>query len=158
MTSKQQDVVESNISPVLFMTVDGVAMTFYLRPGPVKCDLKPLIEAGGGLLCNVQQPGTVLLIDPAERESITASTTHRWVERQMGMTSKVVMRSFKRIITSFLFFFAIAVWFLTWTWFDFFTFLQVTFDNVRSNQTNHTATIWIQAAVCSLPTSQGTLN
>uniref|UniRef100_A0A8C9Y133 Telomeric repeat-binding factor 2-interacting protein 1 n=1 Tax=Sander lucioperca TaxID=283035 RepID=A0A8C9Y133_SANLU len=67
MASKQQDVAKSNISPVLFLTVDGEPMSFFLRPGPVKLKLQPLITAGGGLLCNVQQPGAILLIDPEER-------------------------------------------------------------------------------------------
>ncbi|XP_074547506.1 telomeric repeat-binding factor 2-interacting protein 1 isoform X2 [Halichoeres trimaculatus] len=82
MPSKQQDVVKPDISPVLFINVDGESMTFYLRPGPVKCDLQPLIKAGGGLLCNVQQPGAVLLIDPAERGSVTESTAHRYISTQ----------------------------------------------------------------------------
>lgn len=76
MSSKQQDVAESNISPVLFMAVDGEPMSFFLRPGPVKRKLQPLIIAGGGLLCNVQQPGVILLIDPAEGGSISETTAH----------------------------------------------------------------------------------
>lgn len=76
MPSKQQDVVKPNILSVLFMTVDGEPMSFYLRPGPVKRKLQPLITAGGGLLCNVQQPGAILLIDPEERGSIPETTAH----------------------------------------------------------------------------------
>jgi len=75
MPSKQQDVSQS-ISPVLFMTVDGEPMSFFLRPGPVKRKLQPLITAGGGLLCNVQQPGAILLIDPEERSSVLGSAVH----------------------------------------------------------------------------------
>lgn len=76
MSSKQQDAVKSNISPVLFMTIDGEPMSFFLRPGPVKRKLQPLITAGGGLLCNVQQPGAILLINPEERDSIPETTAH----------------------------------------------------------------------------------
>lgn len=76
MPSKQQDVAKSNISPVLFLTVDGEPMSFFLRPGPVKRTLQPLITAGGGLMCSVQQPGAILLIDPKERGSIPETTAH----------------------------------------------------------------------------------
>lgn len=76
MFSKQQDVRKSRISPVLFMAVDGQPMSFYLRPSPVKRKLQPLIVAGGGRLCSVQHPGSILLIDPVEGSSVPASTTH----------------------------------------------------------------------------------
>ncbi|XP_078104956.1 telomeric repeat-binding factor 2-interacting protein 1 [Sander vitreus] len=82
MPSKQQDVAKFNISPVLFLTVDGEPMSFFLRPGPVKLKLQPLITAGGGLLCNVQQPGAILLIDPEERCSIPETTAHWYVSTQ----------------------------------------------------------------------------
>lgn len=58
------------------MAVDGQPMSFFLRPSPVKCKLQPLIVAGGGVLCSVQEPGAILLIDPVEGISIPASTTH----------------------------------------------------------------------------------
>ncbi|XP_034725392.1 telomeric repeat-binding factor 2-interacting protein 1 [Etheostoma cragini] len=79
MPSKQLDMAKSNISPVLFLTVDGEPMSFYLRPGPVKLKLQPLITAGGGLLCKVQQPGTIPLIDPDERDSIPETSAHWYV-------------------------------------------------------------------------------
>ncbi|XP_073324596.1 telomeric repeat-binding factor 2-interacting protein 1 [Pagrus major] len=82
MSSKQQDVDKPNISPVLFMDVDGEPMSFFLRPGPVKRKLQPLITAGGGLLCNIQQPGAILLIDPEERGSFTETTAHWYVSTQ----------------------------------------------------------------------------
>lgn len=75
MPSKQQD-AKPKILSVLFMTLDGEPMSFYLRPGPVKSKLQPLITAGGGLLCKVQQPGAILLIDPEEKGSIPESTAH----------------------------------------------------------------------------------
>ncbi|XP_051272058.1 telomeric repeat-binding factor 2-interacting protein 1 isoform X2 [Dicentrarchus labrax] len=79
MPSKQQDVAKSNISPVLFMAVDGEPMSFFLRPGPIKLQLQPLIIAGGGKMCNIQQPGAILLIDPDERGSIPETTAHWYV-------------------------------------------------------------------------------
>lgn len=79
MTSKEQNAAKSSISPVLFMTVDGTPMSFYLRPGPVKVKLQPLITAGGGELCNVQQPGAILLMDPTEENSINETTAHWYV-------------------------------------------------------------------------------
>ncbi|XP_026163546.2 telomeric repeat-binding factor 2-interacting protein 1 [Mastacembelus armatus] len=82
MPSKQQDVAKYDISPVLFMTVDGEPMSFFLRPGPIKRKLQPLITAGGGLLCNIQQPGAHLLIDPKERGSIAETTAHWYVSIQ----------------------------------------------------------------------------
>ncbi|XP_058486587.1 telomeric repeat-binding factor 2-interacting protein 1 isoform X1 [Solea solea] len=79
MPSKpQEDVAKSDISQVLF-TTDGKPMYFYLRPGHVKRKLQPLITSGGGMLCNVQQPGAILLIDPEERVSIPETTAHWYV-------------------------------------------------------------------------------
>ncbi|KAM6946751.1 telomeric repeat-binding factor 2-interacting protein 1 [Lycodopsis pacificus] len=82
MTSKQQDVAKPDISPVLFMTADGGSMSFFLRPGPVKSKLQPLITAGSGVLCNVQKPGAILLIEPEERGSISETSAHRFVSTQ----------------------------------------------------------------------------
>ncbi|XP_038163784.1 telomeric repeat-binding factor 2-interacting protein 1 [Cyprinodon tularosa] len=76
MSSKQP------ISPVLFWTVEGEPMTFFLRPGPVKRQLQPLITSGGGILSKVQKPGAILLIDPDEKTSISASDAHRYVSTQ----------------------------------------------------------------------------
>ncbi|KAK9528811.1 hypothetical protein VZT92_012954 [Zoarces viviparus] len=82
MMSKQQDVAKPDISPVLFMTMDGEPMSFYLRPGPVKSKLQPLITAGAGVLCNVQKPGAILLIEPEERGSIPETSAHWFVSTQ----------------------------------------------------------------------------
>ncbi|XP_028260835.1 telomeric repeat-binding factor 2-interacting protein 1 [Parambassis ranga] len=73
---------QSSISPVLFLMVDGEPMSFFLRPGPVKRKLQPLITAGGGMLCNVQQPGAILLIHPDERNTIPESAAHWYVSTQ----------------------------------------------------------------------------
>lgn len=69
-------VAQPAFSPVLFMTVEGEPMNFFLRPGPIKRKLQPLISAGGGMLCNVQQPGAILLTDPEDRSVIPESTAH----------------------------------------------------------------------------------
>uniref|UniRef100_A0AAQ5Y7V3 Telomeric repeat-binding factor 2-interacting protein 1 n=1 Tax=Amphiprion ocellaris TaxID=80972 RepID=A0AAQ5Y7V3_AMPOC len=82
MPSKQENVVQPAYSPVLFMNVDGEPMSFFLRPGPTKRKLQPLITAGGGRLSNVQQPGVILLMDPEERSSIPESTSHWYVSIQ----------------------------------------------------------------------------
>ncbi|XP_077133331.1 telomeric repeat-binding factor 2-interacting protein 1-like [Ranitomeya variabilis] len=41
-------------------------MRFYVRPGPLKRQLSPLITSGGGIMCSVQEPGAFLLADPGE--------------------------------------------------------------------------------------------
>ena len=64
------------ISPVLFMTVDGEPMRFFLCPGPAKLELLPSIKSGGGMVCKAQAPGAVLLVDPNEMGSLTQSTAH----------------------------------------------------------------------------------
>ncbi|XP_077429703.1 telomeric repeat-binding factor 2-interacting protein 1 [Vanacampus margaritifer] len=80
MASKGQDVVfHCNISPVLFTTEEGEPMSFYLRPGPTKKELQPLIKSGGGTMCNVQKPGSILLIDPAEIGTVSESTAPQYV-------------------------------------------------------------------------------
>ncbi|XP_068059442.1 telomeric repeat-binding factor 2-interacting protein 1 [Anomalospiza imberbis] len=50
----------------LFLWDDGHPMRFYLRPGLAKLRLAPLVLAGGGRLCRVQEPGAVLLAQPGE--------------------------------------------------------------------------------------------
>ncbi|NXD27520.1 TE2IP protein, partial [Spelaeornis formosus] len=50
----------------LFRWDDGRPMRFYLRPGVAKLRLAPLVLAGGGQLCRVQEPGAVLLAQPGE--------------------------------------------------------------------------------------------
>uniref|UniRef100_A0A8C8VN51 Telomeric repeat-binding factor 2-interacting protein 1 n=1 Tax=Pelusios castaneus TaxID=367368 RepID=A0A8C8VN51_9SAUR len=60
-------------APALFLGPDGRPMRFYVRPGPVKLQLAPLILAGGGRLCRVQEPGAVLLAQPGERAAAAAA-------------------------------------------------------------------------------------
>ncbi|NXL48715.1 TE2IP protein, partial [Podilymbus podiceps] len=50
----------------LFLWDDGRPMRFYVRPGLAKLRLAPLVLAGGGRLCRVQEPGAVLLAQPGE--------------------------------------------------------------------------------------------
>ncbi|KAJ7994536.1 hypothetical protein DPEC_G00250490 [Dallia pectoralis] len=72
----------SPISPVLFLTVDGEPMRFFLRPGPTKVQLQPVIKAGGGLVCRAQEPGALLLAEPDEMVSVTGSAAHGYVSAQ----------------------------------------------------------------------------
>ncbi|KAG7262848.1 hypothetical protein CRUP_032932 [Coryphaenoides rupestris] len=69
-------------SPVLFLTVDGEPMRFFLCPGPAKVELQPLIKAGGGLVCRAQEPGAILLVDPKDTGAVTESTAHWYVSVQ----------------------------------------------------------------------------
>ncbi|XP_006003445.1 telomeric repeat-binding factor 2-interacting protein 1 isoform X2 [Latimeria chalumnae] len=55
-------------SRTLFVREDGAPVWFYLRPGPAKKSLAPLIRHGGGGLCRVQESGAVLLADTEESE------------------------------------------------------------------------------------------
>ncbi|XP_059924630.1 telomeric repeat-binding factor 2-interacting protein 1 isoform X2 [Gadus macrocephalus] len=83
MPSKRENQGKSQvISPVLFMTVDGEPMRFFLCPGPAKVELLPSIKAGGGMVCKAQEPGAVLLVDPNEMGSLTRSTAHWYVSAQ----------------------------------------------------------------------------
>ncbi|NWR27038.1 TE2IP protein, partial [Tachuris rubrigastra] len=50
----------------LFLWDDGRPMRFYVRPGVSKMRLAPLVLAGGGRLCRVQEPGAVLLAEPGK--------------------------------------------------------------------------------------------
>ncbi|XP_061688294.1 telomeric repeat-binding factor 2-interacting protein 1 isoform X2 [Syngnathoides biaculeatus] len=82
MASKEQDVTKYSISPVLFMTLEGEPLAFYLRPGPLKRKLQPLIKAGGGIMCGFQTPGAILLSDPEEKGTVSESTAHWYVSIQ----------------------------------------------------------------------------
>ncbi|XP_078139552.1 telomeric repeat-binding factor 2-interacting protein 1 [Centroberyx gerrardi] len=83
MPSKQEDGSKSRkISPVLFMTVDGEPMRFFLRPGPAKVHLQPCITGGGGVVCKAQEPGAILLAEPEEMGSFPESAAHWYVSTQ----------------------------------------------------------------------------
>ncbi|XP_033822034.1 telomeric repeat-binding factor 2-interacting protein 1 [Periophthalmus magnuspinnatus] len=76
MPSKSKDEPQSKR---LFVSEEGEPLNFYLRPGPMKRELVPLIRAGGGLMCNFLKKGTILLKDPEERASLPKSTAHLYV-------------------------------------------------------------------------------
>ncbi|XP_072136825.1 telomeric repeat-binding factor 2-interacting protein 1 [Mobula birostris] len=57
-------------SRTLFLRSDGVPLRFYIRPGATKSSLLPLILHGGGVMCRVQEPGAILLMESAEREEM----------------------------------------------------------------------------------------
>ncbi|XP_052395077.1 telomeric repeat-binding factor 2-interacting protein 1 isoform X1 [Carassius gibelio] len=77
--SKEGEEEVSDISPVLFLDTRGQSMCFYVRPGPTKTQLYPLITNGGGSLCRSQEPGAILLIDPGDATTITASSGLQYV-------------------------------------------------------------------------------
>nr|XP_048672356.1 telomeric repeat-binding factor 2-interacting protein 1 [Caretta caretta] len=68
-------------SRTLFLQDDGSPMRFYVRPGPAKLQLAPLILAGGGRLCRVQEPGAVLLAQPDERGATGNFVSSEYVRR-----------------------------------------------------------------------------
>ncbi|CAL8338738.1 unnamed protein product [Lota lota] len=83
MPSKRDNQGKSHvISPVLFITVEGEPMRFFLCPGPAKVELLPHIKAGGGMVCKAQEPGAVLLVDPNEMGALKESTAHWYVSAQ----------------------------------------------------------------------------
>ncbi|NXI43761.1 TE2IP protein, partial [Galbula dea] len=59
----------------LFLWEDGSPMRFYVRPGMAKLRLAPLVLAGGGRLCRLQEPGAVLLAQPGEAAPAGAVST-----------------------------------------------------------------------------------
>ncbi|XP_056304225.1 telomeric repeat-binding factor 2-interacting protein 1 isoform X3 [Danio aesculapii] len=69
----------SKISPVLFLDPGGQSMRFFVRPGPTKMQLHPLITSGGGNLCRNQEPGAILLIDPTDATNATPNTGQKYI-------------------------------------------------------------------------------
>ncbi|KAJ8409314.1 hypothetical protein AAFF_G00235120 [Aldrovandia affinis] len=72
----------SPLSRVLFLSDSGEPMRFFMRPGPTKAQLQPIICAGGGVVCRVQEPGTILLSDLEDMAEVPASAAHRYVSAQ----------------------------------------------------------------------------
>ncbi|KAG7478161.1 hypothetical protein MATL_G00077470 [Megalops atlanticus] len=72
----------SPVSQVLFLSETGKPMHFYLRPGPAKAQLQPLIKAGGGVVTSVQMPNAILLADPEDMATVPDSTAHWYVSTQ----------------------------------------------------------------------------
>ncbi|XP_051980423.1 telomeric repeat-binding factor 2-interacting protein 1 [Xyrauchen texanus] len=72
----------SEISPVLFLDISGHPMRFYLRPGPTKMQLYPLITNGGGIMCRNQEPGAILLAEPVDVTNAMANTGLTYISTQ----------------------------------------------------------------------------
>uniref|UniRef100_A0A8C1ZE34 Telomeric repeat-binding factor 2-interacting protein 1 n=1 Tax=Cyprinus carpio TaxID=7962 RepID=A0A8C1ZE34_CYPCA len=77
--SKEGEEEVPDISPVLFLDTSGQSMRFYVRPGPTKTQLYPLVTNGGGTLCRNQEPGAILLIDPGDVTTVTASSGQKYI-------------------------------------------------------------------------------
>uniref|UniRef100_A0A8C1FLG3 Telomeric repeat-binding factor 2-interacting protein 1 n=1 Tax=Cyprinus carpio carpio TaxID=630221 RepID=A0A8C1FLG3_CYPCA len=77
--SKEGEEEVPDISPVLFLDTSGQSMRFYVRPGPTKTQLYPLVTNGGGTLCRNQEPGAILLIDPGDATTVTASSGQKYI-------------------------------------------------------------------------------
>lgn len=77
--SKPGDEEVCEISPVLFLDANGHSMRFYVRPGPTKMQLYPLITNGGGIVCRNQEPGAILLVDPGDVTNAMASTGQKYI-------------------------------------------------------------------------------
>ncbi|NXW32229.1 TE2IP protein, partial [Phaetusa simplex] len=67
----------------LFLWDDGSPMRFYVRPGLAKLRLAPLVLAGGGRLCRVQEPGAVLLAQRGEAAPAGAVSTEYVTECEL---------------------------------------------------------------------------
>lgn len=72
----------SATSSVLFLNVKGEAMRFFIRPGPTKVQLQPLISNGGGVLCRTQEPNAILLADPGDITAAVESASHFYISTQ----------------------------------------------------------------------------
>ncbi len=77
--SKEGKEEVSDISPVLFLDASGQSMRFYVRPGPTKTQIYPLVTNGGGTLCRSQEPGAILLIDPRDATAVTSSSGQKYI-------------------------------------------------------------------------------
>ncbi|XP_030313373.1 telomeric repeat-binding factor 2-interacting protein 1 [Calypte anna] len=71
----EREVSASVRSRSLFLWDDGTPMRFYVRPGQAKLRLAPLVLAGGGRLCRLQEPGALLLAEPGEAAPSGAVST-----------------------------------------------------------------------------------
>uniref|UniRef100_A0A674K2G9 Telomeric repeat-binding factor 2-interacting protein 1 n=1 Tax=Terrapene triunguis TaxID=2587831 RepID=A0A674K2G9_9SAUR len=74
---------------------DGSAMRFYVRPGPAKLQLAPLILAGGGRLCRVQEPGAVLLAQPDERGAAGNFVSTEYVRRCVERNERLPLEHYR---------------------------------------------------------------
>ncbi|XP_036415940.1 telomeric repeat-binding factor 2-interacting protein 1 isoform X2 [Colossoma macropomum] len=72
----------SATSPVLFLNTKGEPMRFFIRPGPTKLQLQPLIANGGGILCRTQEPSAILLADPGEIHAVVDGAGQFYISTQ----------------------------------------------------------------------------
>ncbi|KAL6464887.1 hypothetical protein MHYP_G00272040 [Metynnis hypsauchen] len=72
----------SATSPVLFLNTKGEPMRFFIRPGPTKAQLQPLIANGGGILCRTQEPTAILLADPGEIHAVVDGAGQFYISTQ----------------------------------------------------------------------------
>ncbi|KAI1890343.1 hypothetical protein AGOR_G00152760 [Albula goreensis] len=72
----------SPLSRVLFLSETGEPMRFYLRPGPTKTQLQPIIKAGGGVVCAAQESRAILLMDPEELVELPSRMAHWYVSTE----------------------------------------------------------------------------
>ncbi|XP_032652289.1 telomeric repeat-binding factor 2-interacting protein 1 [Chelonoidis abingdonii] len=82
-------------SRTLFLQDDGSPMRFYVRPGPAKLQLAPLILAGGGRLCRVQEPGAVLLAQPDERGATGNFVSTEYVRRCVERNERLPLEQYR---------------------------------------------------------------
>ncbi|XP_023667041.2 telomeric repeat-binding factor 2-interacting protein 1 isoform X1 [Paramormyrops kingsleyae] len=72
----------AQLSPVLFLDLQGEPMRFFLCPGASKAQLQPIIKAGGGVVCKVQEPGAILLLDPEQVAKVPAMLANCYISTQ----------------------------------------------------------------------------
>ncbi|KAM9122605.1 telomeric repeat-binding factor 2-interacting protein 1 [Pangshura tecta] len=82
-------------SRTLFLQDDGSPMRFYVRPGPAKLQLAPLILAGGGRLCRLQEPGAVLLAQPGERGATGSFVSTEYVRRCLERNERLPLEQYR---------------------------------------------------------------
>lgn len=76
------ETVKEDVSPVLFLDTSGQQMRFFLRPGPTKEQISPLVTIGGGKMCRIQEPDAILLADPKDASSAMTSTGQTYISIQ----------------------------------------------------------------------------
>lgn len=69
-------------SAVLFLNVNGEAMRFFIRPGPTKVQLQPLISSGGGVVCRTQESNAILLAEPSDITAGVEGASHFYISTQ----------------------------------------------------------------------------
>ncbi|KAI5607530.1 telomeric repeat-binding factor 2-interacting protein 1 isoform X1, partial [Silurus asotus] len=72
----------SATSAVLFLNAKGEPMRFFIRPGPTKVQLQPLISNGGGILCRNQESDAILLANPGDITSVVQGAGHFYISTQ----------------------------------------------------------------------------